>query len=70
MNKGIIKNLNDKGFGFIKVEGLAKDVFFHASGLVGARFNDLKVGDVVFFEEIEQTQRGQVAQGITLEENN
>lgn len=69
MNKGVIKNLNDKGFGFIKVDGLGKDLFFHASALRDVKFMDLQVGDEVFFDEIEQTQRGQSAIGITLQGN-
>lgn len=54
---GTIKTLNEKGYGFITPEGGAKDVFFHNSALVGASFNDLKVGDAVTFET-EDSEKG------------
>ncbi len=53
--EGTIKNLvQDKNFGFITVEGREKDLFFHANSLVaGTNFTDLKVGDMVSFEEAD-----------------
>ncbi|MBX4201193.1 cold shock domain-containing protein [Candidatus Parcubacteria bacterium] len=53
--EGKIKNLvQDKNFGFIKVEGREKDLFFHANSLVpGVNFMDLKVGDMVSFDEAD-----------------
>ena len=65
-NKGVIKSLNDKGFGFLKIEGMQKDVFFHASSLIGIKFNELQVGDVVIFDEIEEGEKGKNAIGISL----
>jgi len=50
MAQGVIKRLNDKGFGFIAVEGEAKDYFFHATELQDVAFNDLREGDEVTFE--------------------
>jgi len=47
---GTIKNLTEKGFGFIAREGEEKDLFFHANDLKDTTFNDLKVGDKVSFE--------------------
>lgn len=47
---GTIKNLTDKGFGFIAAEGLDKEIFFHTSSLVGVTFNELNAGDAVSFE--------------------
>lgn len=47
---GTIKTLTDKGFGFIKVEGQEKDLFFHSNSLVGVQFNELREGDAVSFE--------------------
>lgn len=47
---GTIKTLTDKGFGFIKVEGQEKDLFFHSNSLVGVQFNELQEGDTVSFE--------------------
>ena len=47
---GTIKTLTDKGFGFIKVEGQEKDLFFHSNSLVDVQFNELREGDAVSFE--------------------
>jgi CspA family cold shock protein len=47
---GRVKWFNDqKGFGFIEVEG-EKDVFVHHSAIQGAGFKSLKEGDEVEFE--------------------
>ncbi len=47
---GTIKTLTEKGFGFIKVEGQEKDLFFHSNSLVGVQYNELREGDTVSFE--------------------
>ncbi|MBX4186910.1 MAG: cold shock domain-containing protein [Candidatus Doudnabacteria bacterium] len=54
---GVIKKKTDKGFGFIKVEGQEKDLFFHSNSLVGVSFDELKEGDNVTFD-VEETQKG------------
>jgi len=54
---GTIKSMTDKNFGFIAVEGQEKDVFFHATSLVGVSFDELKVGDAVSFET-ESSDKG------------
>ena len=47
---GRVKWFNDqKGFGFIEVEG-SKDVFVHHSAIQGEGFKSLKEGDEVEFE--------------------
>ena len=56
--KGTIKSLiTEKNFGFITPEEGTKDVFFHATGLVGAQFSDLHTGDAVTFE-VEESEKG------------
>ncbi len=60
MMTGTIKTLTDRGFGFITREGEAKDLFFHSKELVGVTFADLKVGDVVTFDVVED-QKGLAA---------
>jgi CspA family cold shock protein len=50
MAEGVIKRLTDKGFGFIDIGG-GNDLFFHRSGVEGARFEDLQVGQRVSFTE-------------------
>lgn len=47
--KGIIKKLDERGFGFITVEG-QKDIFFHANDCTESNFKDMKEGDEVSFE--------------------
>jgi CspA family cold shock protein len=54
---GIIKKLNEKGFGFITIEGEEKDLFFHSNSLVGVKFDELHEGDTVSFE-IEDSPKG------------
>ena len=52
--EGTIKNLvQDKNFGFISVEGMEKDLFFHANELKDVTFSELKVGDKVSFEQAD-----------------
>ncbi len=50
MQTGTIARVTDKGFGFIKVDGQEKDLFFHSSELVGVSFDSLREGDKVTFE--------------------
>lgn len=54
---GTIKKLTDKGFGFIAIEGQAKDLFFHSNALVGVQFNELREGDAVTFDS-EDSPKG------------
>ncbi|TSC52093.1 MAG: cold shock protein (beta-ribbon, CspA family) [Parcubacteria group bacterium LiPW_41] len=52
--EGTIKNLvEEKGFGFITVDGEAKDLFFHSNELKGVSFNELQRGDRVSFEKAD-----------------
>lgn len=50
MQTGTIARLTDKGFGFIKIEGQEKDLFFHSNELVGVSFDELREGDKMSFE--------------------
>jgi CspA family cold shock protein len=61
---GTIKNLTDKGFGFIAREGESKDLFFHSNDLKGVSFNELKVGDTVSFD-VEEGPKGPAAKNVT-----
>jgi len=63
--EGIIKKLNEKGFGFITPEGESKDVFFHRNDLVDVDFDNLNEGDKVTFEK-EDSEKGPKAVGVTL----
>ena len=57
MQTGTIARLTDKGFGFIKMEGQEKDLFFHSSELIGVTFDELREGDKLTFE-VGQGQKG------------
>jgi len=50
MQTGTITRLTDKGFGFIKVEGMEKDLFFHSNELKNITFAELREGDTLSFE--------------------
>jgi CspA family cold shock protein len=49
MPKGTIRQVMDRGFGFIKTED-GKDLFFHRNEIEGVEFSSLKAGDGVEFE--------------------
>lgn len=63
--KGVIKKLNEKGFGFITPEGEDKDIFFHKSDLIEADFDTLREGDNVAFEKLA-SEKGPRAVKVTL----
>lgn len=66
MEKGTVKTVTDKGFGFITKEGSEKDIFYHENSLEGDLDNrKLKVGDVVSYD-VEETPKGLNATNITL----
>jgi CspA family cold shock protein len=50
MSEGTIKRLTDKGFGFI-ANGTGTDMFFHMSAVEGVRFEELREGQKVSYNE-------------------
>lgn len=53
MQNGTVIKKNEKGFGFIKVDGApdgSKDLFFHSNELKNVSFDELQEGDKVSFE--------------------
>jgi CspA family cold shock protein len=50
MSQGTIKRLTDKGFGFIE-NGSGTDLFFHMSAVEGVRFEELREGQKVSYNE-------------------
>ncbi|MGH7175537.1 MAG: cold-shock protein [Minisyncoccia bacterium] len=67
MQHGTVIKKNDKGFGFIKVDGAAdgsKDLFFHSNELQNVSFDELREGDKVSFE-IGDSPKGPNATGVS-----
>jgi CspA family cold shock protein len=50
MAQGTIKRLTDKGFGFIANDS-GTDLFFHMSAVEGVRFEELREGQKVSYNE-------------------
>ena len=64
--QGIIKVLKE-GFGFITSEETKDDTFFHASSLQGVSFDELAVGDTLYFEIGEGNNGKTQATNVTTE---
>jgi cold shock protein len=65
MPEGRVKWFNEnKGFGFIEVDGQDKDVFIHHSAISMTGFRTLQEGQRVKFD-IEQGQKGPSAVNVT-----
>jgi cold shock CspA family protein len=52
----IVRLVRDRGFGFIRFAD-GREIFFHASGMVGVPFDDLQEGQQVTFR-VAQDERG------------
>jgi cold shock protein len=71
MKQGIIAGLTDKGFGFIKVEGMEKDLFFHSKELVGVEYDSLKQRfetdkNIMVSFEVQEGDKGLYASNVQL----
>ena len=64
---GTVIKKNEKGFGFIKVDGApegAKDLFFHSNDLANITFDELQEGDRVSFT-IGDSPKGPKGEGVS-----
>lgn len=65
--QGQVAFLNDeKGFGFLKVEGYDKDVFFHAKDIRHTTFERIRKGDMVSIGSIKKSEKGYNAMDVFL----
>ncbi len=55
----------EKGYGFIAVEGMPKDIFVHYTAIEASGFRTLDEGQQVEFE-ITQSEKGQQAANVRL----
>jgi cold shock protein len=65
MTGTVKRKVEDKGFGFITIEGQEKDLFFHSNDLSGVTFEEIQVGAKVSFD-IEQGPKGPSAKNVKL----
>jgi CspA family cold shock protein len=62
MSKGTVKWFNtQKGYGFIQPEDGSKDVFVHISAVERAGLYDLKEGQKVTFEVVDNRKTGKAS---------
>lgn len=66
--KGIIYNLNKKGFGFIEPtkDTNQENIFFHVSGLIDVKFDKLEPGMRVCYVE-KEGKKGLIAADIVID---
>lgn len=51
--RGIVQRLlNDRGYGFVRADGSAADIFFNGQSVQGVRFATLKIGQPVSFRVV------------------
>lgn len=65
METGTVVVKKPSGFGFIKREGVAKDLFFHAKEVKGVTFDELQEGSAVTFE-VGSNDKGEHAMNVSL----
>jgi cold shock protein len=62
MSTGIVKWFNSqKGFGFIQPDDGGKDVFVHISALERAGMSDLREGQKISFELVQDRRSGKMS---------
>lgn len=65
--EGVITKIQETGgYGFIRVDGIDKDIFFHARDLRRCTFEQVRKNDKVKINQIEETEKGLVAKDVFL----
>jgi CspA family cold shock protein len=64
LQKGIIDELVDRNFGYIRRIGIEDTLFFHADALNGLTFKELKKGDAVTFD-VTESKKGPYAVNVS-----
>jgi len=64
MSQGtIVKIFKDKGYGFIRAEGMSQDLFFHRSSTAEKAFDTFEINDPVEFE-VGESAKGPRAENV------
>jgi len=65
--QGTIVHLEaEKGYGFINIPEFSRNIFFHAKDLRHIQFSQIRKGDSVEVDNVEQTEKGYNAKGVYL----
>jgi cold shock CspA family protein len=55
------------GFGFVRVQGFKKGIFFHHSAIQNGSWQDIEEGLSVIIEEVIDEPKGTMAKKVTLQ---
>ncbi|KND47106.1 MAG: hypothetical protein AB199_01600 [Parcubacteria bacterium C7867-004] len=64
LQKGVIVELVDRNFGYIRRVGIEDQLFFHADALKSLTFKELKKGDKVTFD-VTESKKGPYAVNVS-----
>lgn len=65
--RGVIQSIKqDKGYGFIEVEGYERGIFFHSKDCRGINLDQLREGDTVTIGQIVTKEKGPSARNVSL----
>ncbi len=64
LQKGVVVELVDRNFGYIRRIGIEDNLFFHADALNDLTFKEIKKGDKVTFDVVE-SKKGPYATNVS-----